>query len=93
MGDFEVRITIKEIRGSGVCPAGHKIGEVFRVGEGKLCVWAEHTILPFATALRLGGEIPWGDNKDFIEVACPDADNTVIFELKRGKAKRRKFFS
>jgi len=31
VGDFEVRITVKEIRGSGVCPAGHKIGEAVDV--------------------------------------------------------------
>jgi len=93
VGDFEVKITVKEIRGGGVCPASHKIGEVFRVGEGKLRVWAEHTILPFATALRFGGEIPWGEDKRSIEIACPDPDNTVIFELKRGEPKKGNFSS
>jgi uncharacterized repeat protein (TIGR04076 family) len=92
VGDFEVRITVKEIRDSGVCPAGHKIGEVFSVGEGKLCVWEEHAIFPFAAALRFGGEIPWGEDTGSIEIACPDPDNTVVFELERGEPKQRKFF-
>ncbi|MCP4580295.1 MAG: TIGR04076 family protein [candidate division Zixibacteria bacterium] len=82
--DYIIDIEIKEIRGQGTCPSGHKIGEVFHMGDGKLCPWATHTIMPFATALRFGGEVPWRDkDKDKIEISCPDPDNVVVFRLSR----------
>jgi uncharacterized repeat protein (TIGR04076 family) len=82
--DYIVDITVQEIRGKGICPNGHKVGEVFHIGDGKLCPWATHTIMPFATALRFGGEVPWRDtNRDRIEIACPDPDNIVVYKLSR----------
>jgi len=82
--DYFVDAEVKEIRGRGTCPSGHKIGEVFHIGDGKLCPWATHTIMPFAAALRFGGEIHWRDeDKDKIEISCPDPDNVVVFRLTR----------
>ena len=82
--DYFVHITVKEIRGKGICPHGHKVNEKHRIGDGKLCPWATHTLMPFATALRFGGEVPWREiNKDEVEVACPDPDNVVVFKLTR----------
>ncbi len=82
--DFEVDITVQEIRGDGICPLGHRVGDVFHIGDAKLCPWAGHTLMPFATALRFGGEIPWKSaNKDEIDIGCPDPNNVVVFRLTR----------
>ena len=82
--DYIVDITVQELRGKGICPRGHEVDDVFRIGDGKLCPWACHTLLPFAAALRFGGEIPWRDaNKDELEISCPDPDNVVVFKLTR----------
>jgi uncharacterized repeat protein (TIGR04076 family) len=82
--EYIVDITVKEIWGKGECPLGHKVGEVFHIGDGKLCHWAAHTIMPFATALRFGGLVPWRETKnDEIDISCPDPDNVVVFSLTR----------
>ena len=82
--DYIVDITIKEIWGKGICPQGHKVGDVLHIGDGKLCPWASYTLMPFVAALRFGGEIPWKTaNKDEIDIACPDPDNVVVFRLTR----------
>lgn len=82
--EYVVDITLKEVRGKNQCPLGHKVGEVFHIGDGVLCPWAAHTVLPFATALRFGGSIPWRDDRaDEIDLCCPDPDCLVIFRLTR----------
>jgi uncharacterized repeat protein (TIGR04076 family) len=82
--DYIVDITIKEIRGKGECYHNHKVGDILHIGESNICPWAQSVILPFATALRFGGEIPWKEkDKDTIELCCPDPDNLVIFRLTR----------
>ena len=81
--DYIIDITVKEVRGND-CPSKHKVGDVFHIGDGVLCPWAAHVLMPFATALRFGGEVPWKDTeKDMIEISCPDPDTVVVFELTR----------
>jgi len=41
------------------------------------------TMLPKVYALRYGAEFPWAKNKDVIQNACPDAENPVVFEIRR----------
>ena len=82
--DYIVDITVTDIQGKGTCSLGHTIGDIFHIGDGKLCPWAQHTLMPFATALRLGGTIPWKETKtDEIEIGCPDPENVVVFKLTR----------
>ena len=84
MGEYAVTVEVCEIRGKGICPLGHRVGDRFIFGDPDICVWANHVLLPFATALRFGGEIPWKNvQKDTIDISCPDPDNTVIFRLSR----------
>jgi len=33
--------------------------------------------------LRYGVEFPWSRDKNVISNACPDADNPVVFEIRR----------
>jgi uncharacterized repeat protein (TIGR04076 family) len=81
-------ITIKVISQKGTCVAGHKVGDEFKCAgvtpEG-LCVYAFDSMFSFLSTLMFGGEFFWSDDKDAVEVACPDADNPVVFELRREK--------
>jgi uncharacterized repeat protein (TIGR04076 family) len=87
MAEYNVEIEVKRIEGTGICPAHHKIGDIFKVtGPEKvegLCGWAYHALLPFMTVLRFGGEFPWEENMDVAVVCCPDPNNSVIFEIRR----------
>jgi uncharacterized repeat protein (TIGR04076 family) len=51
-----------------------------------MCSWAFYTLFPFAEVLQFGGSFPWEDDKDRATIACPDAGNPVVFELRRGKS-------
>lgn len=82
--DYIVDIAVKEIRGKGECYHNHKVGDILHIGDGQLCPWASAAILPFATALRFGGTIPWKEiDNDTAEICCPDPDNPVVFKLTR----------
>ena len=79
-------VKAKIISQKGHCEAGHKPGDEFtisdRTPEG-MCAWAFYTIFPFASGLQAGGTFPWEKDKDSTTIACPDADNPVVFELRR----------
>lgn len=69
----------------GECPFGYKPGDTFRFDDKTppgICHWAYLVILPFATALRFGGNIPWED-QGMCRVCCPDPHNPVVFEIRR----------
>jgi uncharacterized repeat protein (TIGR04076 family) len=40
-------------------------------------------LLPKVYAMRYGVEFPWSKDKNVIFNACPDADNPVVFEIRR----------
>jgi uncharacterized repeat protein (TIGR04076 family) len=75
-------ITILE---GGECPFGFTPGDTFSFEEKTppgICHWAWFVILPFATALRFGGNIPWEEH-GVCRVCCPDPHNPVVFEIQR----------
>ncbi|MFC1956438.1 TIGR04076 family protein [Chloroflexota bacterium] len=79
-------VTAEVISKKGTCEAGHKVGDIFVIGQQmspKLCSWAFHTLFPFAEVLQFGGSFPWEKDKDKSIIACPDPDNPVVFELRR----------
>jgi uncharacterized repeat protein (TIGR04076 family) len=78
---------IAEIRGKGTCSYGHQPGEVFELKEvgSNICQWAMAAIFPFFTVLKFGGRFPWSRDPDRIQIACPDPDNVVVFEIWREK--------
>jgi len=79
-------IIAEVISQKGICEAGHKVGDKFIVGQQtppKMCSWAFHTLFPLAEVLDFGGSFPWEKDKDAVTAACPDADNPVVFKLKR----------
>ncbi len=82
---YVVEVTVKEVKGK--CAFGNKVGDkIIFDGEqikGKVCYSALMTLLPKVFAMRYGAEFPWAKNKDVIENACPDAENPVVYEIKR----------
>ena len=80
-------IIARVVSQKGRCEAGHKVGDEFSVSPVKtpegVCPWAFYTLFPFAEALQFGGSFPWEKDRNKAKVACPDADNPVVFELRR----------
>jgi len=71
----------------GSCAAGHKVGDKFIIGQKTppgLCSWAFTALFPFAEVLEFGGSLPWEKDPNKTTVACPDPENPVVFELRRG---------
>jgi uncharacterized repeat protein (TIGR04076 family) len=82
MYDVKARVVSQK----GTCAAGHAVGDEFIIGQkspGQLCSWALYTLFPFASVLQTDGTFPWEKDPDKAVVACPDADNPVVFELHR----------
>ena len=74
---------------NGTCSFDHKVGDqIIFDGEtinGRICLSALYSFLPKVFAMRYGADFPWldADHKDVSTHACPDAQNQVIFEIKR----------
>jgi uncharacterized repeat protein (TIGR04076 family) len=83
---YEIVIDVKDQQGT--CAAGHRIGDriiIENVKErGHICPTALHTLYPYIYAMKYGAEFPWAKD-DKIRIACPDLENPVVFELRRGK--------
>ena len=81
---YDVRVRV--ISQKGTCGAGHKVGDEWVIAsktpEG-ICLSAFNALLPNLRVLRFGGSFPWGNNPDVSTLACPDAENPVVFELRR----------
>jgi uncharacterized repeat protein (TIGR04076 family) len=79
-------VTVKVISQKGHCEAGHKVGDEWLV-EGKtpegMCAFAFAAIFSLITPLMFGGAYPWEKDPDKTTAVCPDADNPVVFELRR----------
>ena len=82
------QITARVISQKGTCAAGHRVGDEFVMGQKTpcdMCSWAFHALFPFAQVLEFGGSFPWEQAPNKAVAACPDADNPVVFELRRGE--------
>ncbi len=80
----EVRMRIVRIAGS--CPHGHRVGQEWVVGgesPGGICMGSFTACVPYLTALRFGASFPWEEQEGAITIACPDADNQVVWRLER----------
>ena len=79
-------IAIKVVSQKGTCAHEHKVGNEWVIGsktpEG-ICLSAFNALLPNAQVLMFGGAFPWETDPDVTTVACPDAENPVVFELRR----------
>jgi len=80
------QVKAKVISQKGTCSAGHKVGDEFIIGEtvpDGMCSWAFYTLFPFVSGLQSGGSFPWEKDPDQATVACPDAENPLVFQLTR----------
>lgn len=80
---FKVIGTINSVQGE--CRAGHKVGDTFELGvieTAGLCGAFYHDIFPDIAVLQSGGQFPWNE-RDVVEVECPDRYNLVKLELGR----------
>lgn len=79
------KIKFKVISQQGTCVAGHKVDSEFVMKDDfcpdGMCGWAFHTCFPFAMTIMYGGRFPWDQNPGRTTVACPDAENPVVFEV------------
>jgi uncharacterized repeat protein (TIGR04076 family) len=80
-------IEVTVINQKGKCAFGHKVGDkiIFdgKSVKGDICYSALTVLLPKIYAMRYGVEFPWSQNKDVVSNACPDADNPVVFKIRR----------
>ena len=80
-----IEVTVKSQKGT--CAFGHKVGDkiVFdgKSVKGDICYSALMVLLPKVYAMRYGSEFPWAEDKDVIFNACPDAENPVVFKIRR----------
>ena len=80
------KVNIKVISQKGNCLAGHKVGDEFECNgltPGGICMSAYDSLSPSLWALMFGAKFPWSQDKETAVVACTDAENPVVFELKR----------
>ena len=79
-------VVVKVISQKGTCALEHKVGDEWVIGhktpEG-ICLSAFNALYPAAWVLMFGGAFPWETDPDVCTVACPDAQNPVVFELRR----------
>ena len=79
-------VVAKVVSQKGTCGAEHKVGDQWVIGskttEG-ICLSAFNSLSPSLRVLRFGGSFPWSSDPDVATAACPDAQNPVVFELRR----------
>jgi uncharacterized repeat protein (TIGR04076 family) len=81
---FDIKVRV--ISQKGFCGLHHKVGDEWTIGEatpGGICASAYAAMYPNARTLKFGGVFPWEKDPDSCIVACPDAENPVVFELRR----------
>ena len=79
-------IAVKVVSQTGTCQNEHKVGEEWvvkrKTPEG-ICLSAFNALVPDLRALMFSGRLPWTEDPDVTRIACPDARNPVVFELRR----------
>jgi uncharacterized repeat protein (TIGR04076 family) len=85
MADF-YKVKTKVISQKGTCEVGHKVGDEFITSgttPNGICLAAFNALYPSLWALMFGASFPWAKDPDTEIIACPDAENPVVFELQR----------
>ncbi len=79
-------VAVKVISQKGKCAFEHKVGDEWVI-SGKtpagICLGAFNALYSSARVLMFGGAFPWEPDPDVTVIACPDAKNPVVFELRR----------
>jgi uncharacterized repeat protein (TIGR04076 family) len=80
------KVKAKVISQEGTCAIGHEVGDEFLIGETTpqgICLGAFESLFSSVRTLMFGGTFPWSEDPDTAIVACPDAANPLVFELRR----------
>ncbi len=86
-------IVLKVIQQEGNCAAGHIVGDEIIISfekneiKGKICLHALYSVFPKVFAMAYGAEFPWLEDADVSTHACPDAWNTLVYEVRRKRKK------
>ena len=79
-------VAVRVVSQKGTCALEHKVGDEWiikgKIPEG-ICLSAFNSLFLSAQVLMFGGAFPWETDPDVTTVACPDAENPVVFELRR----------
>lgn len=82
---YDVQITVKSIT-TGNCSQGFKPGDTWlvknRTPDG-MCLGAFGALYSTLSVLRFGGERSYDEDRDVVQVSCPDLAHQVIYELRR----------
>ena len=81
-------VVIKVVSQQGHCAWNHKVGDEWVVrgtSPAGICLSAFNALYPSLRMLAFGGAYPWESDPDVTTLACPDAKNPVVFQLKRVK--------
>ena len=80
------KVSIRVVSQKGTCGNEHKVGDQWvtdeKTPEG-ICLSAFDSLFSSLQVLKYGGVFPWADDPDVTTIACPDAENPVVFELRR----------
>ena len=81
------KVAISVISQSGTCIHNHRVEDKWIVEEKTpegICLTAFNDLLPHIWVLMFGGSYPWESDPNIIKnIACADAKNPVVFELRR----------
>ena len=85
------KVSIRVVSQKGTCAQEHKVGDQWII-DGKtpegICLSAYDGLSSRLQVLMFGGAFPWSADPDVARVACPDAANPVVFELRRLRVSR-----
>ncbi|MFC1866536.1 TIGR04076 family protein [Thermodesulfobacteriota bacterium] len=80
-------VAVKVISQKGHCAMGHKVGDEWVIKDyctpAGICMGAFDSIFPVTSVMAFDGKYPWCSDPDAAEVACSDAQNPVVFEVRR----------
>ena len=82
------QVVAKIIETKGECTIGMKVGDEFDLDIhkcGNFCGYFYHNIFNWISTLQFDGTFPLGEDKDVQYWDCPNPNNRVKVELKRGK--------
>lgn len=80
------KVSVRIVSQKGTCNLGHKVGQEWIVKDGTpegICLGAAVVLIPDIRVLMYGGSFPWSNDPDSNIIACPDAANPVVFEIRR----------